>query len=92
VGSFPQGASWCGALDMAGNALEWCSDWYGAGYYSACPQADPTGPDAGGMKVMKGGSFELSALDCRPANRLYNIPGGWVEKFRYPTMRTLARP
>jgi formylglycine-generating enzyme required for sulfatase activity len=28
VGSYPDGASWCGALDMAGNVWEWVSDWW----------------------------------------------------------------
>jgi hypothetical protein len=28
VGNFPEGASWVGALDMAGNAWEWTSSWY----------------------------------------------------------------
>lgn len=26
AGSRPRGASWCGALDLAGNVLEWCAD------------------------------------------------------------------
>jgi len=28
VGSRPDGMSWCGALDMAGNVTQWCQDWY----------------------------------------------------------------
>jgi formylglycine-generating enzyme required for sulfatase activity len=34
VGSRPAGASPYGALDMAGNAAEWVSDWYDAAYYA----------------------------------------------------------
>ncbi|MBU0607620.1 MAG: formylglycine-generating enzyme family protein [Armatimonadetes bacterium] len=45
VGSLSQGISWCGALDMAGNAAEWCSDWYGV--YGAADEVNPTGPPTG---------------------------------------------
>lgn len=34
VGSFLEGVSPYGALDMAGNAWEWVADWYAAHYYS----------------------------------------------------------
>jgi formylglycine-generating enzyme required for sulfatase activity len=48
VGSLPLGASPYGALDMAGNVLEWVADWF-APYDPAAPATtDPTGPAAGG--------------------------------------------
>jgi len=36
---FPAGASWCGALDMAGNVREWVADRYGL--YSSERQVNP---------------------------------------------------
>jgi formylglycine-generating enzyme required for sulfatase activity/predicted Ser/Thr protein kinase len=42
VGSFPTGASWCNALDMAGNVSEWLGDWYGD-WVSVCGVARRTG-------------------------------------------------
>jgi eukaryotic-like serine/threonine-protein kinase len=47
VGSYPAGASPYGALDMAGNVLEWVSDIYGPSYYFKSPDANPSGPDVG---------------------------------------------
>ena len=58
VGSHPDGASWCGALDLAGNVAEWVEDWYGP--YTSNPQANPNGPLAGDVKVIRGGSFLVS--------------------------------
>ncbi len=44
VGSHPKGASPYGALDMAGNVVEWVSDVYNPTYYRTSPAADPPGP------------------------------------------------
>lgn len=46
VGTLPGGASPYGALDMAGNVVEWTLDVYDAAYYAVSPEEDPTGPTA----------------------------------------------
>ncbi len=70
VGSYPQGASAYGALDMAGNVWEWVADWYDKDYYKTpnLPD-DPSGPDKGKQRVMRGGSFEFGAREARTTHR-----------------------
>jgi formylglycine-generating enzyme required for sulfatase activity len=46
VGSYPDGASWCGALDMAGNVREWLSYWWSEAYNALSPIDNPQGPDS----------------------------------------------
>ena len=43
VGSYPEGASPYGALDMAGNVWEWVADRYDDSYYSNSPANQPHG-------------------------------------------------
>ena len=76
VGSFPDGASWCDALDMAGNVWEWVGDWYGG--YSSDPQVNPTGAKTGQYRVLRGGSWRNRAAVLRGANRLWHLPGSGV--------------
>lgn len=70
VGSyFPAGDSWVGVQDMAGNVWEWVYDGYGAGYYNNSPDANPSGPESGDFKVLRGGSWNLTAFNTRAASR-----------------------
>lgn len=69
VGSYLQGASWIGALDMAGNVWEMVADWNGA--YSAEKQVNPTGPASGGRHVARGGSWHTSPDHVRSALRTH---------------------
>lgn len=50
-----------GLYDMSGNAMEWCQDWYDEGYYNVSPKDNPTGPDNGKKRVVRGGSFGSNA-------------------------------
>ena len=53
VGSYPDGASPYGALDMTGNVWEWVADRYDEGYHSHSPGANPQGPDSGQNRVVR---------------------------------------
>ena len=69
VGSFPAGASPYGLLDMAGNAAEWIQDWYNPNYYKEAALSDPTGPDRGAIRGMRGGSWLKPAVSLRTTDR-----------------------
>ena len=46
-----------GIYDMTGNVSEWVWDWYDANYIRSLPTfINPTGPDTGNLKVIRGGS------------------------------------
>lgn len=74
VGSFPQGSSPYGALDMAGNVWEWVNDWYRATYYLSAPDTNPIGPTSGEGRVFRGGSWNHSNLDIRSSIRMWSKP------------------
>ncbi len=72
VGSYPANAF--GLWDMHGNAWEWCHDWYDPGYYEGGAMTDPTGPEIGFGRVLRGGSWCNEASDCRSALRRCGNP------------------
>lgn len=74
VGSYPEGVSWVGAFDMAGNAMEWVSDFFSYTYYAQDVRVDPQGPDVGRKKVEKGGWWGSNPYVARSAYRHFEDP------------------
>ncbi|MHC1783642.1 MAG: bifunctional serine/threonine-protein kinase/formylglycine-generating enzyme family protein [Anaerolineaceae bacterium] len=58
IGSFPDGASPFGVMDLAGNVWEWTADLYGL--YSSDRVENPIGASTGMFHVLRGGSWNTS--------------------------------
>ena len=75
VGSYPDGVSIFGIMDLSGNAEEWVQDWYDSSHYRLSGDAvDPPGPARGQKRVIRGGSYESAAHDIRIATRFFGKP------------------
>jgi formylglycine-generating enzyme required for sulfatase activity len=70
VGSFPDGASPYGALDMAGNVWEWVRDFFEPLYYETSPYDNPLGPATGDRRALRGGSWRNPAGGIRTVVRI----------------------
>ena len=79
IGRYPLGVSWVGAHDMAGNAMEWISDWLDVRYYQSAPGTNPTGPATGARKVEKGGWWGSNPFVARSAYRHFEDPPEYAD-------------
>ena len=83
VGSYPPN-QW-GLFDMHGNVWEWTSDWYGS--YPEHQVVNPTGPEKGELKVMRGGSWTFTADHLRSARRSTHAPDLWGYSIGFRVVR-----
>ena len=65
--------SW-GLFDMHGNVWEWVEDYWHSDYTGAPTNGDPWLSPTSSSRVLRGGSWLLSAGHCRSANRYGSIP------------------
>ncbi len=68
-GRFDHGRSPYGVYDMAGNVTEWVADWYEEDWYTSASIQNPSGPDLGKHRVLRGGSWAESAVNARTTKR-----------------------
>ena len=90
VGSFPNGASWCGALDLAGNVREWVAD--GFHYYSVDPKINPYTPSTGANRIPRGGGWLDTPDDVRSTNRGENTPDYTRHKVGFRCAQSIDSP
>jgi formylglycine-generating enzyme required for sulfatase activity len=78
-----------GLYDMHGNVWQWCQDWFGEDYYSKSPAENPQGPAQGALRMLRGGSRNTAASDCRSAFRLGVTPLSRTDNIGFRIVVTL---
>lgn len=73
VGSYPEGVSYYGVMDMVGNVWEWVNDWYSP-LYDPNQLYNPLGPSSGKQKVVRGGAWSDSSRSLSSYVRLPLAP------------------
>ena len=74
VGSYPPNGF--GLYDMTGNVVEWVSDYYDKNYYKNSPNKNPSGPEDGKFKVIRGGGWHSGPYCTRVCFR-NALRAGW---------------
>ena len=82
-----------GLFDMHGNVWEWCQDFWSENYKAAA-NVDPTGPEKGIYRVLRGGSWNSTARLARSASRNHYEPGSrnYYVGFRCAQVLAAAEP
>jgi formylglycine-generating enzyme required for sulfatase activity len=63
-----------GVMDGAGNVMEWVADWYAERYFGEALEQNPSGPDHGVYRVLRGGGYATTGADIRITSRSKMVP------------------
>ncbi len=81
-------ANACGIHDMSGNVFEWTNDWYASDTYSQSPRTDPTGPEEGEERTLRGGGWNASEENLRVKRRFDGSPDNANNRVGFRLART----
>lgn len=77
-----------GLYDIGGNAAEWVQDWFDPTYYERAPGDDPSGPEGGSVRVVRGGSIATPSRETRSSARAYLPPASHNSVTGFRVVRT----
>jgi formylglycine-generating enzyme required for sulfatase activity len=79
-----------GLYDVTGNVWEWCADWYTDDYYLKSVRHNPSGPEDGKERVIRGGSWMCAENFCtnyRVAARSQATPDSGLNNLGFRCVR-----
>jgi len=79
-----QANAW-GLYDMHGNLWEWVQDHYGN--YTSSPKNNPTGPETGATRVLRGGFFDANEFGVLSAIRNQDAPSTRYTSYGFRVVR-----